>query len=226
LVCKGTLLSNDEDDVASFRASSTGRLAQLGELHVPGAAFSIKHELYATGARNYQNINALRRTTSCSDQYEIQKALSLFEAQEMEDQWRQHGLNPVSEAAEASLIGAHHDQPSVSFHSWQHDPMSLSDNLSNQTDSLKKQVSNLSPRARQLQRRHTLSAMEVLQEVDTYHQQAANSSYFQIRADSSSQPGDVRPSADHVQVIKFISAMHAACQKVHSNRIFFNGRLN
>ena len=214
MVCKGTLLSNDEDFVASFRASSTGRLAQLGELHVPGAAFSIKHEVHVTGARNYQNINALRRTTSCSDQYEIQKALSLFEAQEMEDQWRQQGLNPVSEAAaEASLMGAHHDQPSVSFHSWQHDPMSLSNNLSNQTDSLKKQVSNLSPRARQLQRRHTLSAMEVLQEVDTYHQQAANSSYFQIRADSSSQPEDVRPSADQVQV----SSSSPLCMQLDRN---------
>lgn len=196
--------------VASFRVSSTGRLAQLGELHVPGAAISIKHEVHVTGARSYQNINALRRTTSCSDQYEIQKALSLFEAQEMEDQ----GLNPVSEAAaEASLMGAHHDQPSVSFHSWQHDPMSLSDNLSNQTDSLKKQVSNLSPRARPLQRRHTLSAMEVLQEVDTYHQQAANSSYFQIRADSSSQLGDVRPSADHVQV----SSSSPLCMQLDRN---------
>ncbi|KAG0577647.1 hypothetical protein KC19_5G169700 [Ceratodon purpureus] len=178
---------------APDRTSSTARLAQAGELHLE-AYSTIKHEQDATGAPRINQNNNLRRTTSCSDQYEIQRALSLFEAQEMQDQWRQQGLNPVTVQAADLYIMDTHDQSNVSFNSWKHgqDP-TLNSNISNQTDmDIPRKKSSKIPRAGQLQRRHTLAAMDVLKEVETYEQEAANSNminssvqdYFQIRAES------------------------------------------
>ena len=179
--------------VENFRTSSTARLAQAGELHLE-AYSTIKHEQDATGAPRINQNNNLRRTTSCSGQYEIQRALSLFEAQEMQDQWRQQGLNPVTVQAADLYIMDTHDQSNVSFNSWKHgqDP-TLNSNISNQTDmDIPRKKSSKIPRAGQLQRRHTLAAMDVLKEVETYEQEAANSNminssvqdYFQIRAES------------------------------------------
>ncbi|KAG0622109.1 hypothetical protein M758_3G072800 [Ceratodon purpureus] len=55
---------------------------------------------YARPASGTRNLNQIRRTTSCGDQHEVQKALSLFEAQEMQDEWRRQAqlhLNPASD---------------------------------------------------------------------------------------------------------------------------------
>lgn len=68
-------------------------------LRASSSVRQLHSQLASTGTRNP---NQRRRTTSCGDEYEIQRAISLFEAQEMQEQWRRQDhpeLNPASELA-------------------------------------------------------------------------------------------------------------------------------
>lgn len=93
----------------------------------------------------------IRRTTSCGDQHEIQKALSFFEAQEKQEQWRQQPniqLDPAltqaanlndkvdvqkmrlsSSAQQGNIrLPAQYESTNVQkfpSQAWQHDPASL-----------------------------------------------------------------------------------------------------
>lgn len=153
-------------------------------------------------------INHLRRATSCSDQFEFQKALSSFEAHELQGQWRQQGLNAVSEAAEPKIMDTDDHSNVVSFHSGQHghDPILMSTSLSNQSNInvLRKQECKV-PRASQLQRRHSLSAMELLKVVDTYQQEAANCNLVKSSEQDCFQIQANQPPAGPADVQVFLS---------------------
>ena len=192
LIFQIRLTNSVEDDVLLLiqivRTSSTVRLPQGPQLHLQDAAYTTKHhDLHATAANNENN--TLRRTSSCSDQKEVQKALSLLEVLEMQghDQWRHQKLNPVSEVA------ADPKMDTDSLHTW-HPGSSTQSNTMNL---LAKQEFAF-PRAGPLQRRHTLPAMEVLKEVETHQQEAADSNMVDV----SSEPAAPGPSqCVHVQVL-------------------------
>lgn len=159
-----------------------------------------------SGPRTTLNSNHsnLRRTTSCSDQYEIQKALSLLEAQEIRsDQWRQLQAAAGLQRNPASTSDNHLQQPEFSFHSWQQDEaqrnMVNPNSSSHQTGLIMR--SNYMKSSRPLLRRHTLSAMEVLKEVETYHDdiqadQAASNVSYELHEDFKAfdQPAHVEVS--------------------------------
>lgn len=168
-------VSSQGDSSARLSASPEPQQPQIHHNPLPNSQNSTLDRTSSSGTlRSLLNQN-LRRTTSCGDQYEIQKAFSLFEAQEMQEHWRQQaGQQPELAGAQAATMN---DKVTA----LKHDPGSLQRSTDDPPNLLKRSsnvslVNQVSKVAGVLLRRKSLSALEVLKAVDTYHRETADKS--------------------------------------------------
>jgi len=165
-----------------------------------------------------RNLNQIRRTNSCGDQYEIQKYHTLYEAQEMHHQWRQQQLNSTSELAANNTDAT--DGQNLPFQgSWQRDVITpiTSPNwqIPNPTDNSKKPtggtrssnvklVNQVSKLAGPLLRGQSMSALELLKDVEKYQKESMSAEGFNVPYDVKPGHGMREPPRPtHVQVLQF-----------------------
>lgn len=144
-------MSSQGDSTARFSGSPEPQQPQM-RLNPPSNSGSSTLDRASCSDRLSSQFTAnIRRTTSCGDQHEIQKALSFFEAQEKQEQWRQQPniqLDPAltqaanlndkvdvqkmrlsSSAQQGNIrLPAQYESTNVQkfpSQAWQHDPASL-----------------------------------------------------------------------------------------------------
>lgn len=159
-----------------------------------------------------RNLNQIRRTNSCGDQYEIQKYRTLYEAQEMHHQWRQQ-LNSTSELAVNTDATDGQNLPCQE--SWQRDIITSPNwqiPIANPTDNSKrptggtrsnaKLVNQVSKFAGPLLRGQSMSALELLKDVEKYRKEAA-AEVFNVPCDVKPGHGmQEPPTPPHVQITR------------------------